>query len=48
MTATSPLKGIFSNAEDTLDDLEAALEARFSDVRLEVKGVVALFEATAP
>jgi hypothetical protein len=40
-------KGIFSNAKDTADDLEAALRARFSNVRIERRGVVALFEATA-
>lgn len=40
-------KGIFANAEDTAEDLEAALRARFSDVRVELKGVVALFEAAA-
>ncbi len=40
-------KGIFSNAADTVEDLEAALRERFFDVKVEVKGVVALFEATA-
>jgi SAM-dependent methyltransferase len=40
-------KGIFSNAGDTVEDLEAALRARFEDVRIEVKGSVALFEACA-
>jgi SAM-dependent methyltransferase len=40
-------KGIFSNAADTLEDLETALRERFSDVKVEVKGVVALFQATA-
>jgi ubiquinone/menaquinone biosynthesis C-methylase UbiE len=40
-------KGIFSNAADTLEDLETALNQRFSSVKLEMKGVVALFEATA-
>jgi hypothetical protein len=40
-------KGIFSNAADTAEDLEAALAARFSDVKVELRGVVALFEATA-
>jgi SAM-dependent methyltransferase len=40
-------KGIFANAKDTPEDLETALRARFSGVRVELKGVVALFEATA-
>jgi SAM-dependent methyltransferase len=40
-------KGIFSNAMDTVEDLDAALRARFTDVRIEVKGSVALFEVTA-
>jgi SAM-dependent methyltransferase len=40
-------KGIFSNAGDTPEDLDAALRARFSSVRIEQRGVVALFEATA-
>jgi SAM-dependent methyltransferase len=39
-------KGIFSNAADTVEDLGAALRARFTDVEIEMKGVVALFEAT--
>ena len=38
-------KGIFSNAADTVEDLDAALRARFNDVKVEVKGNVALFEA---
>lgn len=38
-------KGIFSNADDTVEDLEAALTQRFSQVRIEVRGSVALFEA---
>ena len=38
-------KGIFGNAEDTLDDLRRALEARFEDVEVRQVGVVALFEA---
>jgi hypothetical protein len=41
-------KSIFSNAADTVEDLDTALRARFSDVTIEVKGCVALFEATAP
>jgi len=40
-------RGIFSNAADTVEDLEAELGERFSDVKVELKGVVALFEATA-
>jgi hypothetical protein len=39
-------KGIFSNAADTIEDLETALKERFTSVKIEVKGVVALFEAT--
>jgi len=38
-------KGIFSNSHDTVGDLEAALGRRFSSVKIEVKGSVALFEA---
>jgi hypothetical protein len=41
-------KGIFSNAADTITDLDAALRARFVDVKVTLKGTVALFEATAP
>lgn len=41
-------KGIFSNREDRASDLEAALRAKFKDVRLAQRGVVALFEAVAP
>jgi hypothetical protein len=40
-------KGIFSNARDNLEDLDAALRQRFVDVRITVKGTVALFEAKA-
>jgi SAM-dependent methyltransferase len=40
-------KGVFSNASDRLEDLEIALLQRFIDVRIEVRGVVALFEARA-
>jgi hypothetical protein len=40
-------KGIFSNARDTLEDLESALHRRFRDVRVTVRGTVALFEAKA-
>lgn len=38
-------KGIFSNAADTLEDLHAALAARFTHVKVTMKGAVALFEA---
>jgi SAM-dependent methyltransferase len=38
-------KGIFSNADDTVEELEAALDKRFSRVKIEVKGTVSLFEA---
>jgi SAM-dependent methyltransferase len=40
-------KGIFSNAGDRVEDLNAALMARFDAPRIEVKGNVALFEARA-
>jgi ubiquinone/menaquinone biosynthesis C-methylase UbiE len=36
---------IFSNAEDSLDDLESVLQKHFTSFRLEVRGVVALFTA---
>jgi SAM-dependent methyltransferase len=38
-------KGIFSNAADRLEDLHAALAARFARVNVTMKGAVALFEA---
>jgi SAM-dependent methyltransferase len=38
-------KGIFSNAHDTRHALDAALKQRFSDVKIEMRGAVALFEA---
>ncbi len=38
-------KGIFSNAADRLEDLHAALAARFTRVNVTMKGAVALFEA---
>ncbi|MFZ2101810.1 MAG: methyltransferase [Oricola sp.] len=41
-------RGIFSNARDTLADLEAALRARFAAVTLRRIGAVALFEARKP
>jgi hypothetical protein len=40
-------KGIFSNAADTREALEAALKRRFADVKIEMRGAVALFEARA-
>ena len=40
-------KGVFSNGEDTLEALQAELRARFNDVRVELIGAVALFEAEA-
>ena len=40
-------KGIFSNVADTIEDLETALGERFSDVKVELRERVALFEATA-
>jgi hypothetical protein len=41
-------KGIFSNRDDRAGDLEAELKSRFRDVRVDLKGAVALFEARAP
>jgi SAM-dependent methyltransferase len=38
-------KGIFSNAADTRPALDAALKRRFADVKIEMRGAVALFEA---
>jgi SAM-dependent methyltransferase len=38
-------KGIFSNASDRLEDLQAALTARFTHVNVTMRGAVALFEA---
>lgn len=40
-------KGIFSNKEDTLADLAEALDAAFTDVKLERIGAVGVFEAAA-
>ena len=40
-------KGIFSNRDDRVEDLESALKSRFKDVRVDLKGAVALFEAKA-
>lgn len=39
-------KGIFANANDTVDVLEAKLASRFSKVDVRMRGQVALFEAT--
>jgi hypothetical protein len=41
-------KGIFSNAQDAVEDLEAELKSRFSEVDVRMRGQVALFEATCP
>jgi ubiquinone/menaquinone biosynthesis C-methylase UbiE len=41
-------KGIFSNRADRVSELEAALATRFEDVRVVLKGTVAIFEARAP
>jgi hypothetical protein len=38
-------KGIFSNTADRLEDLHAALAARFTRVNVTMTGAVALFEA---
>jgi hypothetical protein len=40
-------KGVFANASDRLDDLAGALRRRFTDVHIELRGAVALFEASA-
>jgi SAM-dependent methyltransferase len=40
-------KGIFSNAADTVEDLDVELRKRFTNVKLQVKGTVALFEAVS-
>jgi hypothetical protein len=39
-------KGIFSNSNDTAEDLEAELRKRFRNVRVDRKGTVVLFETT--
>ncbi|GGF03040.1 methyltransferase [Aliidongia dinghuensis] len=41
-------KGIFGNAEDTLQALDRELSHRFATVRIEQVGVVALFSAAGP
>jgi len=38
-------KGIFHNTQDTLEELQQALESRFTDVSIDVIGCVALFSA---
>lgn len=38
-------KGVFSNSQDTFQDLEKALKGTFKDVKIERRGCVALFEA---
>lgn len=40
-------QGVFSNANDTAEDLETILKQHFADVTAELRGTVALFEATA-
>ena len=41
-------KGIFSNADDSVQALDLELRGRFRDVEIALKGSVALFEARAP
>jgi methyltransferase family protein len=41
-------KGVFSNESDAREKLAAELSTRFSDVKLEMIGCVALFSARAP
>jgi SAM-dependent methyltransferase len=41
-------RGIFHNTEDDLAGLRWQLDKRFTDIRLAVRGCVALFEATNP
>jgi hypothetical protein len=38
-------KGIFSNAYDTIEDLESELASRFCEVKVMMQGAVAVFEA---
>ena len=38
-------KGIFSNAHDTAPELESELKKRFANVRVQLRGAVAIFEA---
>ncbi|MBT3880735.1 MAG: class I SAM-dependent methyltransferase [Candidatus Scalindua sp.] len=39
-------KGIFCNAEDSIEDLESYLSNKYSDYKIEVQGCVAIFSAT--
>jgi hypothetical protein len=41
-------QGVFSNATDTAEELESILRLHYADVTVELRGTVALFEATAP
>jgi hypothetical protein len=41
-------KGIFSNADDSVEALGLELRRRFRDVEIALRGAVALFEARAP
>jgi 2-polyprenyl-3-methyl-5-hydroxy-6-metoxy-1,4-benzoquinol methylase len=41
-------RGIFSNTDDNLADLEAAIHSRFSDVQIKVIGCAALFSGRVP
>ncbi len=41
-------RGVMNNRWDSLADLQKALEERFVDVRLDVYGSTALFEAQVP
>ena len=38
-------KGIFSNSEDSFEDLEKSLNKYFKNVKIELKGTVAIFSA---
>ncbi|MCJ8326530.1 MAG: class I SAM-dependent methyltransferase [Campylobacterales bacterium] len=38
-------KGIFSNSEDSVEDLESSLHKYFTNVKIEIKGTVAIFSA---
>src|SRR5262245_13822992 len=40
-------EGMFSNARDTVEELDAALRQRFRGVKVGIKGTVARFEARA-
>lgn len=39
-------KQMFTNLADNLDDLEKELNYRFDDVRVDMRGAVALFQAS--